>query len=149
MRPCGPNAATRHHGPNTVAAQAYLQQKLLNAGYPAPEEGAALARTRSEDAPHTDVFAISDTEAAKEVSAPVRNDTVRILNSQARLGIDQIQPEAKAPSRSDSDGEAEADKAASISRSARQDMLRYKAGRLSKHGLLVATAKRRVASRAS
>jgi len=113
-----------------------------------PERGAALERTRSDEASDSAVVLVGsdddDAACSSEVSAPADHEVLCGAASTMRLDGRQDGPEADTCSQSGSDVEAEA---ASISRVAKQDMLRYREGHLSKHELLVATAKRRVASR--
>lgn len=134
-----------------MSAQEYLQQKLLSAGFRVPKRGAALERTHSEDASDDKKYVVADDadSVAEDASAPAKLDTLRMAESAARLDSSQARPGGEGPCQSASDRQTAADRAASIDRLERQDMLWYKEGRLSKHGLLVATAKRRVASRGS
>ncbi len=135
-----------------MAAQDYLQQKLLSAGYRIPERGAALERTRSDEASDSDVVIIdSDDDAARssELSSPAEHEVLCGAASTMRLDSRQEESEADTCSQSGSDVETSAVEAASISHVTKQDMLRYREGHLSKHELLVATAKRRVASRSN
>ena len=133
-----------------MAAQDYLQQKLLSAGYRVPERGAALERTRSDEASDSAVVVVGsdddDAACSSEVAAPAEHEVLCGAASTMRLDSSQEDSEADSCSQSGSSVEPSASEAASISL-AKQNMLRYKEGHLSKHDLLVATAKRRVASR--
>ena len=134
-----------------VAAQGYLQQKLLSAGYRVPESGAALERMRSDEISDSDVVMVAsgggDAACSSERAAPAEHEVLCGAASTMRLDGRQDELEQDTGSAQSSHAEDAAGKAASISCAAKQDVLRYKEGRLSKHDLLVATAKRRVASR--
>ena len=134
-----------------MAAQDYLRQKLLSAGYRVPERGSALERTRSDEASDSDVVVVAsddgDAACSSELSAPAEHEILCGAASTMRLDGRPEEPEGDTSSAHSSDAEKPAGEAASISRVAKQEMLRYKDGHLSRHDLLVATAKRRVASR--
>ena len=110
-----------------------------------------MERTRSEDASDQDAQAVSSSEGrcTDEAAAPAEREFAMGTDAVAKSEDSQSQQEAGAPSQNGSDTAVEAASDTGVSCVPRQDMLQYKQGRLSKHELLVATAKQRIATRRS
>ena len=132
-----------------MAVQAYLREKLLNAGFRVLEDGGPLQRSDGGGAglEAAAACAISRT-AAPEDPAPTGCNAVPLDPPFARHARTRS-PHQNVSSQDGGDAGAAVESVPepkSTDRVSKQDMLRYEAGLLSKHDLLVTAAKRRIAS---
>jgi hypothetical protein len=132
-----------------VVVQDYLRKKLLSAGFHVPEEG-ALQRTHvGGEGLETAAASVTSRAATAAVPAAATCNAAPVTPPVPWHAENQWSPDQKVSPQDSSAATAaiqSSSEPASSGRVSKQDMLRYKAGLLSKHDLLLTIAKRRIAS---
>ena len=133
-----------------MVVQDFLQQKLLSAGFHVPNEGGALQRNDGGRADWENAANCVLSKAAADENPVQAECDVAALDRPAlraaRHADIHISPNREVSSKNGSGAAPAAVESVGTGRMSKQDMLRYKAGLLSKHDLLVTIAKRRIAS---